>query len=59
VNSFMTEWENGFKGLDKMFGQLMKKMMAEMAASGLLSLASNLFGGGPVGIFGQIFGGGK
>jgi hypothetical protein len=59
VNSFMTEWENGFKGLDKMFGQLMKKMMAEMAASGLLSLASNLLGGGPVGIFGQVFLGGK
>ncbi len=54
-----SEFENGFKDIDKAFGKMVTRMMSELAASGLLSWASSLLGGGPVGIFGQIFGGGK
>lgn len=54
-----SEFENGFKDIDKAFGKLAARMMSELVASGLLSWASSLLGGGPVGIFGQIFGGGK
>jgi len=59
VNSFMTEWENGFKDIGKAFEKMVTRMVAELGASGLLSWGSSLLGGGPVGIFGQIFGGGK
>lgn len=58
-NMLVSEWENGFKDIDKAFGKMVTRMVAELASSGLLSWASSLFGGGPVGIFGQIFGGGK
>jgi hypothetical protein len=58
-NMLVSEWENGFKDIDKAFGKMVTRMVAELASSGLLSWASSLLGGGPVGIFGQIFGGGK
>lgn len=58
-NMLVTEWENGFKDIGKAFEKMVTRMVAELGASGLLSLGSSLLGGGPVGIFGQIFGGGK
>jgi hypothetical protein len=58
VGALQAEFMDGFDNVGKAFEGLVKKMMAELAASGLLSWASSLLGGGPVGIFGQIFGGG-
>lgn len=53
TSAFMKSGED----IGKMWKSLVKQMVAEMVKSGLLSLASNLLGGGSVGIFGQIFGG--
>jgi hypothetical protein len=58
VGALQAEFMDGFDNVGKAFEGLVKKMMAELVASGLLSWASSLLGGGPVGIFGQIFGGG-
>jgi hypothetical protein len=58
-NMLVSSWGNDFKDIEKQFGAMLKRMAMQMAASGVLTLGSQLLGGGAVGIFGQIFGGGK
>jgi hypothetical protein len=58
VGVFSDSWEGGFDETGKNFKKMLDKMVKQLAVSGLLSAISNLAGGGNVGLFGQIFGGG-
>lgn len=59
VGVFSDSWEGGFDDVGKNFKKMLDKMMKELAISGVLSAFSSLAGGGAVGLFGKILGGGK
>ena len=58
VGALRESWSSGFDDIGKDFKKLVDKMMKELVMSGILSAISNLAGGGSVGLFGKIFGGG-
>lgn len=59
VGVFSDTWDGGFDDIGKNFKKMLDKMMKELVMSGVLSAFSSLAGGGTVGLFGKIFGGGK